>query len=64
MLSLFVPSPEGAHLPSRLLDPGGSPSPLPKWSPTVRNSSALPVVAQPTGGAAAVGNSGEPGGET
>lgn len=60
MLSLFVPSSEGAHLPGGLLDPGGGPSPLHKQSPTVRNSAPLPVVAQPTGGAAAIGNPGEP----
>lgn len=62
MLSLCVPSVEGAYFPSGLLDLGGGPCPLPKRSPTVCSSSALPVVAQPTGGSAAVGHPGEPGG--
>lgn len=64
LLSLCVPSVEGAYFPSGLLDLGGGPCPLPKRSPTIRSSSALPVVAQPTGGSAAVGHPGEPGGET
>lgn len=61
LLSLCVPSVEGACFPSGLLDLGGGPCPLPKRSPTVRSSSALLVVAQPTGGSAAVGHPGEPG---
>lgn len=63
MLNLRVSSPEGAHLSSGLLDPGGGTCPLSKWSPTICSSSTLSVVAQPTGGAAAVGHPGEPRGE-
>lgn len=56
-----VPSPEGARLPSRLLDPGGGPRPLLKRSPAVRGRPALPVVAQPGEVANALGHPGEPG---
>lgn len=59
-LRLRVTSPEGHHLPSGLLDPGGGPGPLHKRPPPVRGRPALPVVAQPPGGAGALGHPGEP----
>lgn len=59
-LRLCALSPEGEHLPSRLLDPSRGPSPLPKRSPAVRGRPALPAVAQPPGGANALGYPGEP----
>ena len=61
-LRLRVTSPEGgAHLPSGLLDPGRGPRPLHKRLSVVRGLPALPVVAQPPGGAGALGHPGEPG---
>ena len=53
-LRLRATSPEGQHLPSGLLDPGGGPGPLHKRPPPVRGRPALPVVAQPPGGAGAL----------
>lgn len=52
---------EGEHLPSGLLDPGGGPHPLPKRPPAVRGRPTVPAVAQPPGGAGALGHPGEPG---
>lgn len=57
--SLSAPSPEGERLPSGLLDPGGGPRPLPQRPPAVRGRPALPAVAQPAGGAGALGYPGE-----
>ena len=60
-LRLCAPSAEREHLPSRLLDPSGRPCPVPERPPAVLGCPSLSAVAQPPGGANALGHPGEPG---